>query len=57
MGRLEKQVIVYIDSDLYAWLSEKAANGYKKASLIRHILQRQMEFEKNSAARRGEAVQ
>jgi hypothetical protein len=32
------QVILYVDDDLAAWFDEKARQGYKKASLIRKIL-------------------
>ena len=43
---LKKHVTIYIDEDLQSWLGAKAAKGYKKASLIRHILRKQMEFER-----------
>ena len=33
-----KQIQVYISEDIRLWLEEKAKQGYKKATLIRHIL-------------------
>ena len=33
-----KPVILYIDNELAKWLDEKVNQGYKKASLIRKIL-------------------
>ena len=33
-----KQIQVYISDDIDLWLEEKAKQGYKKATLIRHIL-------------------
>ncbi len=33
-----RQIGVYVDSEIAAWLDEKANQGYKKASLIRKIL-------------------
>ena len=33
-----KQVILYVDDGLAKWLDEKVNQGYKKASLIRKIL-------------------
>ena len=46
MEKLDKQVLVYVDSELRSWLDEKASRGYKIGRLVRHILRRQMEFEK-----------
>jgi hypothetical protein len=46
MGKLDKTVTVYVDSELRSWLDEKSDRGYKIGSLVRHILKRQMEFEK-----------
>lgn len=46
MKTLDKTVIVYVDSEMRSWLDEKARRGYKVGSLVRHILKRQMEFEK-----------
>ncbi|MEM3875908.1 MAG: hypothetical protein QXP35_02430 [Candidatus Micrarchaeaceae archaeon] len=53
MKKLEKQIVVYINSDLDEWLSAKTANGYKKASLIRHLLQKQVDFERNAVSQRA----
>ena len=46
MGKLDKTVTVYVDSELRSWLDEKSDSGYKIGSLVRHILRRQMAFEK-----------
>lgn len=34
-----KKVIVYLTDELDAWLEAKATQGYKKASLVRHVLE------------------
>ncbi len=44
------QVMLYVDDDLAAWLNEKAHQGYKKASLIRKILD---DYRKAEAVRNG----
>jgi len=44
------QVMLYVDDDLAAWLDEKARQGYKKASLIRKILD---DYCKAEAVRNG----
>ena len=49
MKKYGNTVIVYLDSDTYEWLSRKAADGYKKASLVRHIINLQMEAESTPA--------
>lgn len=46
MEKLDKIVMVNIDRELCSWLDEKVSRGYKKGSLIRHILRKQMEFER-----------
>jgi hypothetical protein len=38
MARNDKKVIVYLDPALDEWLSRKALDGFKKASLIRKAL-------------------
>ena len=45
-----KQVILYVDDELAKWLDEKANQGYKKASLIRKILD---DYRKAEAVRNG----
>ena len=50
MKKYGNTVMVYLDSDTYKWLSEKAADGYKKASLIRHMINLQMKAEGSPAA-------
>ena len=42
----KKDIVIGVDDDIYGWLEEKSRRGYKKASLIRHILRKQMDFEK-----------
>ena len=44
------QVTLYVDDDLATWLDEKARQGYKKASLIRKILD---DYRKGEAIRNG----
>ena len=44
------QIMLYVDDDLAAWLDEKANQGYKKASLIRKILD---DYRKAEAVRNG----
>ena len=39
-------MLVYIDTELRSWLDEKVSRGYKMGGLIRHILRKQMEAEK-----------
>lgn len=38
MGKLENRILIYLNDELTAWLDEKAAQGYKKATLIRKVL-------------------
>ncbi len=45
MKKYENTVLVHLSAELDAWLNEKARNGYKKASLVRHILEKYMEHE------------
>ncbi len=50
MEKHTKKISVHLTDELAAWLEKKAANGYKKGSLARHLLQRQMDFEKRQAS-------
>ena len=50
MRRLNKKLTIYIDPYLSDWLEGKAAEGYNKASLIRHIL---VAYAKNEVCRHG----
>ncbi len=50
MGKLDKQVLVYVDAELRSWLDEKASRGYTMGGLVRHMLRKQMEFEKSQKA-------
>jgi hypothetical protein len=38
MAKLNKKITIYLDPYLSDWLEGKALEGYKKATLIRHIL-------------------
>lgn len=40
-----KRIVVYLTSEVAAWLDLKAQEGYKKASLVRHILEGRMKLE------------
>ncbi len=39
MKKLEKQMPLYLTPELDVWLEDKVKMGYKKAPLIRHILE------------------
>ena len=39
MSRLNNRLLLYLNDDLALWLNEKARNGYKKATLIRKVLE------------------
>lgn len=45
MGKHCKRLLLQLDEELAAWLEAKAADGYKKASLVRAILHREMDGE------------
>jgi hypothetical protein len=34
-----KKLIVYLTEDLDAWLEARSKEGYKKASIVRHVLE------------------
>lgn len=53
--RKQNRVMVYLDDDLSSWLEGKALEGYKKAALIRHVLYREMDAEKDAALSGGRA--
>ncbi len=38
VGKLENRILVYLNDELSLWLNEKASQGYKKATLIRKVL-------------------
>ena len=38
VGKLENRILVYLNAELSAWLDVKASQGYKKATLIRKVL-------------------
>ena len=37
-GRLGNRILVYLNDELVEWLDSKASQGYKKATLIRKVL-------------------
>lgn len=39
MGKNRNRILVYLNDDLTNWLNDKAGQGYKKASLIRKVLE------------------
>ena len=47
--KLENRILVYLNDELSLWLNEKASQGYKKATLIRKVLDdyRKVEAERN----------
>ncbi len=45
-----KQIQVYVSEDIDLWLEEKAKQGYKKATLIRHIISEYKKAEYQSQA-------
>lgn len=38
VGKLENRILVYLNDELSLWLDVKASQGYKKATLIRKVL-------------------
>lgn len=42
-----KEIFICVDEEIALWLDDKVSRGYKKAGLIRHLLRKQMEFEKS----------
>ncbi len=48
MKKLEKPMLVLLSRDLSEWLEQKAQQGYKKGSLVRHILEKYKEAESGS---------
>ena len=38
MKKLSNRILIYLNDELTGWLNEKARNGYKKATLIRKVL-------------------
>lgn len=57
MGKLDKSILVYVDAELRAWLDEKVSRGYKMGALIRHVLRKQMEYEKRDRPRQPDLDQ
>ena len=49
-----KQLVVQLDKELSAWLESKAAEGYKKSSLVRAILHKEMESDGLGTVGEGE---
>jgi putative SOS response-associated peptidase YedK len=38
MGKTHNRMLVYLNDELTEWLNEKASKGYKKATLVRKVL-------------------
>ena len=38
MEKLSNRILVYLNDELAEWLNEKASKGYKKATLVRKVL-------------------
>lgn len=38
MEKLSNRILVYLNDELAEWLNVKAQNGYKKATLVRKVL-------------------
>jgi hypothetical protein len=47
MRKLEKQMPLYLTDELAEWLESKAMKGYRKAPLIRYILDEYRKAELN----------
>ena len=50
MEKLSNRILVYLNDELMEWLDEKARNGYKKATLIRKVLE---DYRKAEVMRNG----
>lgn len=48
--------MIYVDSEMRSWLDDKVVRGYRMGGFIRHILRKQMEFERRGKPS-GEASQ
>lgn len=44
----KRVITVYLDEELAIWLEGKALEGYKKASFIRGVLEREKEIEEDA---------
>ncbi|MHB1830739.1 MAG: hypothetical protein ACYCO0_05090 [Candidatus Micrarchaeaceae archaeon] len=53
MEKLNNRILVYLNDELAEWLNEKARNGYKKATLIRKVLE---DYRKAEVMRSGSAA-
>jgi hypothetical protein len=38
LRKLKNRMLIYLNDELTAWLDEKAQQGYKKATLVRKVL-------------------
>ena len=50
MRKLDNRVLLYLNDELSLWLNDKADQGYKKATLIRKVLD---DYRKAEAERNG----
>lgn len=53
MSKTNNRLLICLDDELAEWLNEKARNGYKKATLIRKVLDdyRKAEVMRNGTSR------
>ena len=49
-----RQIAVYVSDEIASWLDEKASQGYKKATLIRKVLD---DYRKAEVMRNGSTTQ
>jgi hypothetical protein len=56
LDRLDRKILVSLTQELAEWLDYKATQGYKKATLIRKVLEeyRRMEVMQDGGNRKGQ---
>ena len=54
MEKLSNRILVYLNDELTEWLNNKARQGYKKATLIRKVLD---DYRKAEVVRNGSTAQ
>jgi len=50
MPKLDKRILICMDEKLANWLEGKALEGYKKAAVVRRLMERQMNLEAGGVA-------
>jgi metal-responsive CopG/Arc/MetJ family transcriptional regulator len=45
-----RKIVVFLSDDLASWLDAKASEGYKRSTLIRHVL---FEYKKSEAQKQA----